>query len=310
MAIQLVLFASVGFWRSTLSSHVIEPSEHYTGEARTPVRDRLAEVPRLPPYTVLNNLGGGMTGWVKLVRLPDEREVALKCSYMKGHPLIGGFVHMLDAQASIHVPRLYDYYKVHDSGDCVFMEVTGPSWRQLRKATTGSWPTPTIASIGLQMIKTIRRFHNEFDISHRDTNPDNLVIGRAGPGESLSSKAMFIDFDFGSSLFAIEMRKADVTQILVSLRYLFDESGDFWQVSVATGQCVPFPSLNRCSPAPKELCEALMNACTSTSVEYDYIESMLLTIITNAGLSYEGDIIWTPEIVNMLKGNLDQSIPL
>lgn len=220
-----------------------------------------------------------------------------------------GYVLMLDSQGSPNVPKVFDYFKLQNRGDCVFMEVTGPTLKQLRDASSEIWPPETLGSIGLQLLRTMKRLHDEFQVAHRDANPSNLAVGRAGEGEIISSKAMLIDFDFGATLYADDLRVNDIRQLLVSIRHLYDSSNNFWAVNPSTGVCHPWHTMKKCIPAPRELCEAIVYACTNKEVDYNHVDNLLLAIVTGAGYEYQNKIIWTEAIASEIKGRLPQAHP-
>jgi hypothetical protein len=273
------------------------------------------EVDALPPHTVVSELGDGMTGHVELVRLENGFEVARKCSYRKGRPLLRGYGHMLSTQASRHFPRVYGYYKVKSSGDCVFMEVTGPTLAQLRRASGDmKWPEATIGSIGVQLLQGFERMHEEFEVGHGDANPSNLVVSRYTPSDGhFPTTAMVIDFDFSQSIHTHAQKISDIRQLMVSLRYLYDgDSESFWTVHLTDGRCRSSHKYESCVPGPDPLCRALEYACylqDEEVIDHKYLHNLLASML-------EGDsdgevIVWpktlsgvifsTPEDINRTK---------
>jgi hypothetical protein len=269
----------------------------------------LEEVDRLPVHGVVKKLGSGMSGQVKLVRLDNGFEAALKCSNYPGYSLLRGFGHMLEVQRSKYFPRAYGYYKLKNGGDCVFMEATGPDLAQLRNATGSAiWPQQTIASIGLQLLRAFKKMHEEFRVAHRDANPRNIAISRTAPsGALLPIKAMLIDFDFSQSLYANQYKVYDIRQLLVSLRYLHDGDDNFWLVNTTTGACGRAHNRQDCAPGPVPLCEAMQYACSlgdRDKVDYNYFQSQLERMLNATDCPDLDQIIWTDDIANEIVKNL------
>jgi serine/threonine protein kinase len=270
--------------------------------------DSVSAVSSLPDHSIVKKLGSGMSGSVDLVRLDNGFEAALKCSSHPGHPLLRGYGHMLDTQGSEYFARVYGYYKLRNSGDCVFMELTGLTLAQLRKASGSEiWPSATIASIGLQLLRGFYEMHEKFNIGHRDANPSNLVVAKTLTKYTAPHRAMIIDFDFSQSIHANELKVFDIRQLLVSLRYLYDgDATKFWNINPSTGGCSGHHNIASCTPGPVSLCAAIQYACRmgiNEKVNYKHIEKMLTGLL---GSSQDKDtIIWPNGLWERIAENLD-----
>lgn len=281
-------------------------------DAQDPLRlvhNSMDEVTALPAHTKLAELGNGMTGKVALVNMSDGRQAALKCSWKRGHALLRGYGHLLDTSKSKYFPKPYGYYKIRNAGDCLFMEVTGPTLDQMRKVSSALiWPAETIASIGLQLMRAVRRMHEEFEIAHRDANPANIVVAReTPPGSTLPTKAMLIDFDFGLSIHAEELKIQDVRQTLVSLRYLYDQDSAYWAVNPTTGICTTHQqTYEKCHPGPEALCKAITYACDPSlkKIDYSIVQEHLLNMLKESGHTDKDEIIWPNTLAKLIRANL------
>jgi serine/threonine protein kinase len=296
-----------------------------------PIHNSMDPVDELPSHRILAELGTGMSGKVWWVEMGNGQKAALKCSWRKGHPLLRGYGHLLDTMVSKYFPKPFGYYKRNGTGDCVFMEVTGPTLAQMRKATgTITWLPETIASMGIQLLHGLYRMHTEFEIAHRDLNPSNLAVALETPvGSLLPTKAMLIDLDFGMSIHARELRYQDLRQLLVSLRFLFDEDGLYWAINPTLGVCSSDQKrYDYCIPEEEDgavreatetaptkhvldpLCRAIVYACTyqpapgNDNIDYKRVENLLMEMLSASGHEYTDEIIWTDDIAHLILQNL------
>jgi tRNA A-37 threonylcarbamoyl transferase component Bud32 len=292
------------------------PSGHLSPDVRKAsslVINSLDPVDQPPHDESVADLGRGMTGSVRLVRMADKTLAALKCSHMNGHPLLRGYGPLLDTRDSEYFPDALGYYKLRHGGDCVYMEVTGPTLKELRDVSMSmQWPQETLASIGLQLLRAVRRMHTEFGYGHRDLNPSNLAVSRYIPSVGqLPTRAMLIDFDFAQVIRSRHLVLQDVRAILVSLRYLHNGDGHYWAIDPTLGTCrTAQKSLTQCmanAVGIQALCEAIVSACSDNHPESDeefydatkHALENLLTVLTDTD-----EIIWPGELSKLITRNM------
>lgn len=297
------------------SGHLLRPDVR---KASTLVINSLDPVDHPPHDETVADLGRGMSGSVRLVRMADNTLAALKCSHMKGHPLLRGYGPLLDTKDSEYFPDAMGYYKIRQGGDCVYMEVTGPTLKELRDASMSmQWPQETLASIGLQLLRAVRRMHTEFGYGHRDLNPSNLAVSRCIPSAGqLPIRAMLIDFDFAQVIRSRHLVLQDVRAILVSLRYLHNGDGNYWAIDPTLGTCrTAQKSRTHCmanAVGIEALCEALVSACSDTHPEsdeefYDAAQHALENLLSVPGdnaLTDTDEIIWPEGLAKMITRNM------
>jgi tRNA A-37 threonylcarbamoyl transferase component Bud32 len=275
----------------------------------------LDEIKNKPDYTLIRMLGEGQTGSVHEVCLPVIGIAAQKCSQYTGRFLLNDYGALMDLQVWKHVPRVWGYYKTENAGDCYFMQVLGPSLRDVRQLTEGLWWHPwTIASIGLEMISRISEFEGRL-ILHGDAHAGNILLGRSAPGR-LSDKLYYIDFDLSKRRYLEEDIYPEIRQLMYTLVYL--STGDEYFLQISDHKYCHSDYEKKCKEAKvlDELCVALSQACKLSFAgdpdepppyaneidTYDFtpLRNLLRDMIpAKLREKYPEGIIWSSEVVEI-----------
>lgn len=147
------------------------------------------------------------------------------------------------------------------------------------------WTIPTLASIGLSVVDALQVLHFQFGHVHAKLNrPENFAIQTTHYGD----KIVITDYS-EAKRFSPEAGHTDLTQALLLLAYLVDKRFPLDDDTLTVRDI--------CRMVPEELCKVFefldeIHPSLIDYLHYEQIAYMFNALILEAGMEFEGVIIW------------------
>ena len=166
---------------------------------------------------------------------------------------------------------------------CYSMRVLGRSLREIREKSGKQFDLPTLASIGLQMVRILKSLHNDFGLYHTDVHAANWLVRIDDP-----TKLALIDYGYMVPLSGDPSdRIKELQEMIITLRW-YTDLNDAWYVPKKILRRYGEINLDMiCPPAtvPRELrgiIEYIMSltpASFNPAEDYDLIAAMFTSIL-------------------------------
>ena len=166
---------------------------------------------------------------------------------------------------------------------CYSMRVLGRSLREIREKSGKQFDLPTLASIGLEMVRILKSLHNDFGLYHTDVHAANWLVRIDDP-----TKLALIDYGYMVPLSGDPSdRIKELQEMIITLRW-YTDLNDAWYVPKKILRRYGEINLDMiCPPAtvPRELrgiidyIMSLTPASFNPVEDYDLIAAMFTSIL-------------------------------